>query len=49
MYLPVVRDTALIGLAVSIAFQHITANFRASISLSLQRPFEPADLVKLTN
>jgi small-conductance mechanosensitive channel len=44
--LTVVGGTGLIGLAVGIAFRDITENFLASIFLSVQRPFEPADLIE---
>ena len=43
--LTIVGGTGLIGLAVGIAFRDITENFLASIFLSIQRPFEPADLI----
>ncbi len=43
--LTVVGGTGLIGLAIGIAFRDITENFLASIFLSVQRPFEPADLI----
>lgn len=43
--LTVVGGTGLIGLAVGIAFRDITENFLASVLLSVQRPFEPADLI----
>jgi len=45
--LTVVGGTGLIGLAVGIAFRDITENFLASIFLSIQRPFEPADLIEV--
>ena len=45
--LTVVGGTGLIGLAVGIAFRDITENFLASIFLSVQRPFEPADLIEV--
>ncbi|MDQ6634619.1 MAG: mechanosensitive ion channel, partial [Gemmatimonadota bacterium] len=45
--LTLVGGTGLIGLAVGIAFRDITENFLASIFLSVQRPFEPADLVEV--
>jgi len=45
--LTVVGGTGLIGLAVGIAFRDITENFLASIFLSMQRPFETADLVEV--
>ncbi len=44
--LTVVGDTGLIGLAVGIAFRDITENFLASIFLSIQKPFENADLIE---
>lgn len=43
----VMGGTGLIGLAVGIAFRDITENFLASIFLSLQHPFETADLVEV--
>ncbi|CAN5826568.1 mechanosensitive ion channel family protein [soil metagenome] len=45
--LTVVGGTGLIGLAVGIAFRDITENFLASIFLSIQRPFELADLIEV--
>ncbi len=45
--LTIVGGTGLIGLAVGIAFRDITENFLASIFLSIQRPFEPADLIEV--
>ena len=45
--LTLVGGTGLIGLAVGIAFRDITENFLASLFLSLQRPFEPADLIEV--
>lgn len=42
-----VGGTGLIGLAVGIAFRDITENFLASIILSVERPFEPGDLVEV--
>jgi small-conductance mechanosensitive channel len=45
--LTVVGGTGLIGLAFGIAFRDITENFLASVFLSIQRPFEPADLVEV--
>lgn len=45
--LTVVGGTGLIGLAVGLAFRDITENFLASIFLSVQRPFEPADLIEV--
>ncbi len=45
--LTIVGGTGLIGLAVGIAFREITENFLASIFLSIQRPFEPADLIEV--
>lgn len=45
--LTVVGGTGLIGLAVGIAFRDITENFLASIFLSMQRPFEPGDLIEV--
>ena len=47
--LTVVGGTGLIGLVVGIAFRDITENFLASIFLSLQRPFETGDLIKVSN
>ena len=44
--LTVVGGTGLIGLAVGLAFRHITENFLASIVLSMQRPFETGDLIE---
>ncbi len=46
--LTVVGGTGLIGLAVGIAFRDITENFLASVFLSMQRPFETGDLVKIS-
>ena len=46
--LTVVGGTGLIGLAVGIAFRDITENFLASVFLSVQRPFETGDLVKIS-
>lgn len=43
----VVGGTGLVGLAVGIAFRDITENFLSSIFLSVQRPFEPADLIEV--
>ncbi len=45
--LTLVGGTGLVGLAVGIAFRDITENFLASIFLSIQRPFEAADLVEV--
>lgn len=45
--LTIVGGTGLIGLAVGIAFRDITENFLASIFLSVQRPFEPEDLIEV--
>ncbi|MEP7000284.1 MAG: BON domain-containing protein, partial [bacterium] len=45
--LTIVGGTGLIGLAVGIAFRDITENFLASVFLSIQRPFEPADLIEV--
>ncbi|CAN5137503.1 mechanosensitive ion channel family protein [soil metagenome] len=45
--LTIVGGTGLIGLAVGLAFRDITENFLASIFLSIQRPFEPADLIEV--
>jgi len=45
--LTIVGGTGLVGLAVGIAFRDITENFLASIFLSIQRPFETADLVEI--
>jgi small-conductance mechanosensitive channel len=45
--LTVVGGTGLLGLALGIAFRDITENFLASIFLSVQRPFEPADLIEV--
>lgn len=47
--LTIVGGTGLIGLAVGIAFRDITENFLASIFLSIQRPFEPADLIEVAD
>lgn len=47
--LTLVGGTGLIGLAVGIAFRDITENFLASIFLSVQRPFEPGDLIEVTD
>ena len=46
--LTVIGGTGLIGLALGIAFRDITENFLASIFLSMQRPFETGDLVKVS-
>ena len=46
--LTLVGGTGLIGLAVGIAFREITENFLASIFLSIQRPFETADLIEVS-
>ncbi len=46
--LTIVGGTGLIGLAVGIAFRNITENFLASIFLSIQRPFEAADLIEVS-
>lgn len=45
--LTIVGGTGLLGLAVGIAFRHITENYLASIFLSMQRPFETGDLVEV--
>ncbi|MCY7378617.1 MAG: mechanosensitive ion channel [Gemmatimonadaceae bacterium] len=45
--LTLVGGTGLLGLAVGIAFRDITENFLASLFLSIQRPFEPADLIEV--
>ena len=45
--LTVVGGTGLVGLALGIAFRDITENFLASIFLSMQKPFETADLVEV--
>jgi small conductance mechanosensitive channel len=45
--LTILGGTGLIGLAVGIAFRDITENFLASIFLSIQRPFEPEDLIEV--
>ncbi len=45
--LTLVGGTGLIGLAVGIAFRDITENFLASIILSVERPFEPGDLIEV--
>ena len=45
--LTVVGGTGLIGLALGIAFRDITENFLASIFLSIQKPFDTADLVEV--
>jgi small conductance mechanosensitive channel len=39
--------TGVVGLALGIAFKDITENFLASIYLSIQKPFEIADLVQI--
>ncbi len=46
--LTLLGGTGLIGLAVGIAFRDITENFLASIFLSIQRPFEAADLIEVS-
>jgi small conductance mechanosensitive channel len=38
--------TGLIALVVGIAFRDITENFLAGVFLSIQRPFETADLLE---
>jgi small-conductance mechanosensitive channel len=43
----VLGGTGLFGLVIGIAFRDITENFLASILLSMQRPFEPGDLVEI--
>lgn len=45
--LTIVGGTGLVGLALGIAFRDISENFLASIFLSIQRPFEPADLIEV--
>jgi small conductance mechanosensitive channel len=45
--LTVAGGTGVIGLALGIAFKDITENFLASIYLSIQKPFEIADLVQI--
>jgi small conductance mechanosensitive channel len=45
--LTLVGGTGLIGLAVGIAFRDITENFLASIILSVERPFEPRDMIEV--
>lgn len=39
--------TGVLGLALGIAFKDITENFLASLYLSIQKPFETADLVEI--
>jgi hypothetical protein len=46
--LTVLGGTGLVGLVVGIAFRDITENFLASIFLSIQRPFETADLIEVS-
>jgi small conductance mechanosensitive channel len=46
--LTVIGGTGLVGLALGIAFRNISENFLASIFLSMQRPFEPGDLVEIS-
>ncbi len=45
--LTLLGGTGLVGLALGIAFRTIAENFLASISLSIQRPFEPGDLIEV--
>jgi small conductance mechanosensitive channel len=47
MALTVLGGTGLAGLVIGIAFQNIAENFLASILISLQRPFQPNDLVEV--
>ena len=46
--LTLVGGTGLMGLILGIAFRDITENFLASLFLSIQRPFEPSDLVEVS-
>ncbi|MEZ6111061.1 MAG: mechanosensitive ion channel family protein [Pirellulaceae bacterium] len=43
----VIGGTGLFGLVVGIAFRDIAENFLASILISMQRPFEPGDLIEV--
>lgn len=43
----VLTGTGLMGLAIGIAFRNIAENFFASVLLSVQRPFEIGDLIKI--
>ncbi len=45
--LTIAGGTGVLGLALGIAFKDITENFLASIYLSVQKPFEIADLVEI--
>ncbi len=45
--LTIVGGTGLLGLALGIAFRDIAENYLASIFLSIQRPFDPGDLVEI--
>ncbi|HMO85348.1 MAG TPA: mechanosensitive ion channel family protein [Lacipirellulaceae bacterium] len=47
MALTLAGGTGILGLALGIAFKDITENFLASIYLSIQKPFEIADLVQI--
>ncbi len=43
----VIGGTGLLGLVIGIAFRDITENFLASVFLSIQRPFQPGDLIAI--
>lgn len=43
----ILGGTGLLGLVLGIAFRDITENFLASIFLSIQKPFDTGDLVKI--
>lgn len=45
--LTLLGGTGLVGLALGIAFRTIAENFLASVFLSVQRPFEPGDLIEV--
>jgi len=45
--LTIVGGTGLLGLALGFAFRDIAENYLASIFLSIQRPFDPGDLVEI--
>lgn len=45
----VLGGTGLIGIIIGIAFRDIAENFLASILISMQRPFQPGDLVTVAD
>ncbi len=45
----VLGGTGLLGLIIGIAFRDITENFLASILISMQRPFEMGDMIKMND